>query len=292
MPHPSRKHNIVPAEQLELRILPTVKVNFNPNNGLLKITGDNAADRVEIDGTGASGDFELFTDGNLFGEFENVLRLKINLKGGDDQLHFSSLAIGSISVKFGEGADLLDIDSQINLGTGPSIETDLFGDLKVDFGGNSGDLAAVDGEVRMTGLVTLDGVADVDFDGAGTNFGLEDEDVIVTGVRIGLSGLGDVDGDGFAVELDNVFLNGGFFTVVGSNSTDLINVARSSFFGELKIDLRDGNDTLRIDNGDSLKNRFVNPALFNGGQGQDTLLQGIDNIFNSDPIISGFETIS
>ncbi|MCA9099101.1 MAG: hypothetical protein KDA36_11965, partial [Planctomycetaceae bacterium] len=80
---------IAPPEQLELRILPTVKVNFNPNSGLLKITGDNSNNIVEIDGLAFS-DLELFIDGNLFDQFDNVQKIKVNLKGGDDQFHISA----------------------------------------------------------------------------------------------------------------------------------------------------------------------------------------------------------
>jgi len=294
MPHPSRKRDIAPAEQLELRILPTVKVNFNPNNGLLRITGDNSNNIVEIDGL-ALNDLELFVDGNLFNQFNNVQQIKVNLKGGDDQLHISAITFnGTTSVKFGQGADLLDIDDQINLGSGTDGRAD-FKAFKADFGGDAGDLAQMDGGAFITGDFEINRVADVDFDGKGSSFNLEGSDDLffAKNTLIRLSGLGDVDGDGFEVELDNVFGGGSrVFTILGSNSTDRVNFARNSFQGEFKIDLRNGDDLFRIDNGDSLKNQFANnQPVFDGGTGNDTLLQGASNLFDLPPEVVGFETV-
>ena len=293
MTHLSRKHNIAHAEQLELRILPTVKVNFNPNNGLLKITGDNSNNIVEIDGLAFS-DLELFIDGNLFDQFDNVQKIKVNLKGGDDQFHISAFQYnGATSVKFGQGADLLDIDDEINLGSGADVRTEIR-DFKADFGGNAGDLAQMDGGVRIQGDVEIKRVADVDCDGDGIDSTVENDDVQFKGdTVIQLSGLGDVDGDGFEVELDNIFASGGdVFLIVGSNFTDRINISRSKSQGDFKIDLRNGDDLLRVDNGGVLKNSFINNlSLFDGGTGDDTLLLGVDNDFGSPPTILNFETV-
>lgn len=278
-------------EQLELRLLPTVKVNFNPNNGLLKITGDNADNKIEIDGLASEGDLELFIDGNLFDQFDDVQTIKVNLKGGNDEFHISAFEFnGATTVKFGQGADLLDVDDQINLGSGTNARTELRG-IKADFGGNAGDLAQMDGDIRINGDVEINRVADVDFDGTGTNFNLENGDVFfIRDTLIRLSGFGDVDGDGFETELDNVAGGGnGAFKILGANSADRINVARSIFFGDLNVDLRNGDDLLRVDNGDTLKNSFGN-TLFDGGTDNDTLLLGINNLFFVPPVTLNFET--
>jgi len=44
----NRRASFSPPEQLELRLLPTVKVNFNPNSGLLKFTGDDDINRIKL----------------------------------------------------------------------------------------------------------------------------------------------------------------------------------------------------------------------------------------------------
>ncbi|MCA9096388.1 MAG: hypothetical protein KDA68_23070, partial [Planctomycetaceae bacterium] len=114
-----RKSHIVSAEQLELRILPTVKVNFNPNSGQLKITGDSAANDITLDGLATPGTLEVFINNTFFSPYAGVKSLKINLKGGDDKLNMSALDLeGNVNIKFGDGADVLDLDSFTQLGTG------------------------------------------------------------------------------------------------------------------------------------------------------------------------------
>jgi len=133
----TRRPRVAPPEHLELRILPTVKVNFNPGSGLLKITGDNAANEITLDGLGVSGQLQLYIDGVHFDDFSGVTSVKAKLKAGDDRLLYNAVLVtGDFSAKLGKGADEFDVDDVINIGTGPDSIANFGSNLTVDFGGN------------------------------------------------------------------------------------------------------------------------------------------------------------
>lgn len=277
-------------EQLELRILPTVKVSFNEKKGLLKITGDKENNSIRFDGF-SDGSFELDVGGQSQGLFDNIAAVKINLKGGDDGLFFQGTKIdGSVNVKLGRGADELDVDnSTINDEIFPSL---FGGDFFVDFGGNTGDYADFDDTVTIQGNLTLNRVADVDFHGDGLDFSPESNDILIAGnFFVSLSGAGVSDSDGLEIHLDNVNVNGNA-SLLGSSATDRIRIIQSSFAGNFLIDLGDGNDTLDIENGLANGNKFGGQTELEGGNDEDTLALGNDNDFAVSPLVTGFETIA
>lgn len=291
MPPHTRLNRIAPAEQLELRILPTVKVNFNPNSGLLKITGDNADNDVEVEGQGIEGKVKVFVDNVSVGEFTNVVSIKTNLKGGDDELDLAAFQIdGNVTVKLGDGADELDLDASAR-----TVTEGLFirGFLKADLGNDVGDLADFDDTVVIGGDATITGVVDVDFDGDGT-FGtiveLNDDITFFSNLRINFSGLGDVNGDNFELDFDNVNV-AGTTTLDGSNNIERFQFTNCNFDGDFNVNMDDGNDVIDIDNGAVNENLFGSQANFRGGDDNDTLLKGVDNLFAQPELITGFETI-
>lgn len=288
----SRKHHIAPAEQLELRILPTVKVRFNPNSGLLKITGDNAANNVAVEGlAGNDGHVEVFVDTVSVGEFENVVSIKANLKGGDDQLFFAAFQIaGNVTVNMGNGGDELDIDDTASTITEQVL---ISGSLNVKFGGDPGDNADFDDAIKIDKDLTITGVADVDFDGDGTTFEIQsNDDIYILGnLNIQFSGRGDADGDNLELDFDNVAVLGDV-SLVGTNSVERFKFTQSFFLSGFTADMNDGNDSINMNNGAALKNLFGGPTIFNGGDDFDNFFMGINNIFVQPAQINDFETIA
>ena len=67
MSRQTRRTQVSPAEQLELRVLPTVNVAFNAGSGLLKVRGDNNDNTVAIEGLGSFGHVVVFVDGSSVG---------------------------------------------------------------------------------------------------------------------------------------------------------------------------------------------------------------------------------
>jgi hypothetical protein len=78
-------------EQLEERWCPSVTVSTVPifNGNLLKITGDSAADTVNVSDLG-NGHMDVTDgDGNALGSADGVTRVKIDTKGGADVVHYT-----------------------------------------------------------------------------------------------------------------------------------------------------------------------------------------------------------
>jgi len=290
MSRQTRRTQVSSAEQLELRVLPTVNVAFNASNGLLKITGDNASNKVEVEGLGDEGHVEVFVDDVSVGEFENVVSIKANLKGGDDDLLLAAIVIeGNVTANLGDGADELDLDdSARTIDDILAIE----GFLKVNFGSDVGDQADFDDAIAIGKDVTLTGVADVDFNGDGTDVNVQlDEDIsFFANLNIEFSGLGDVNNDGLELDFDNVNVQG-TTTFDGTNNIERFEFTNCAFFGDFNANMDDGNDTIDINNGANQKNAFFSEANFRGGDDNDTLLKGIDNLFSQPELITGFETV-
>jgi len=289
MPRRTRKHQIAPAEQLELRILPTVKVNFNPNNGLLKITGDNDSNRVDVEGLGTPGNVEVFVDGNSVGQFTGLKNIKANLKGGNDLLVLEALQIdGSVTAKFGAGADELDMD---NAATTVTEKIDIDGFLKADMGNDPGDFVEMDDQIDILLDVTLLGVADVDFDGNGTTRNYETGDItFFSDLTIKFSGFGDTNGDGLEFDCDNLNVSG-LTLLDGSNNSENIELTDCRFQRDFTADLNGGDDFINMNNGAADSSRFIGVAIFNGGAGNDTFLLGNDNSFLVPETVLNFETV-
>lgn len=282
------RNQISPAEQLELRVLPTVNVVFNPNNGLLKITGDNAENNVHIDGLGEIGKVRVSVNGGAE-DFEGVTSVKANLKGGDDRLLIAALQInGNVTVALGDGADELDVDDDGVV----NDTTAIGGFLKANFGADPGDFADFDGAVVIQGDAVFTGVADVDFNGNGNNNNVQlDQDIsFLSDLTIKFSGFGDENGDNLELDFDNVNVRGETL-LDGSDNVERFEMTNSRFEGEFNANMDDGNDSVDIDNGAAAKNAFLNQANFRGGDDNDTLFKGLDNLFARPELIADFETV-
>lgn len=294
MRHFTRKHHLPPAEQLELRILPTVKVNFKPNNGLLKITGDSAANEITLDGLGTPGSLEVFINNTFFNTFAGVKSLKINLRDGNDKLNMSFLDLeGDVSLKFGDGADVLDLDSFTLLGTGGNGPSHFGGFFKANFGGDAGDFAGMTNGVAVDGDVTIDRVADARLLGDGTSpqgeLGLDL--FFQSNLTIRLSGFGDVDNDGREL-FGNNFYVAGETLIDASDSVDRFQIRSSRFDGLFTALMGDGDDYLFLDFPVSQHNEFGSDAVFDGGDDNDTLVLGSNILFSGNPpVITNFESV-
>lgn len=279
-------------ELLESRLLLTVNVSFNANSGLLKITGDSAGDRVDVDGAGTPGQVEVFINSVKFDDFSNVKSIKANLGAGDDELNLSALEIdGNIILNMGSGADQFDLDNNTTLGSGPDGIVTIGGDVKAKIGGDSGDFVNWDDGITILGDTSLTGVADVDLKGDGTkSFANEVGDITCAGkLSIKYSQSGDVNGDGLEGDFESL-LGAGRVTLTGSSLAERIEISTSAF-NDFNTNLGNGDDIFNINFNLNDSNIF-GISNFQGGGGLDKFFQGINNRFDlAPPIIGGFETI-
>ena len=289
----TRRHQISPAEHLELRVLPTVNVVFNASSGLLKITGDSADNNISIEGKATPGSVDVFINGAFFDDFSNVRSINANLKDGDDQLLLAAVNIpGNLTVNLGDGADELDIDSQPNSSTNPDAVVRIQGAVKVNLGGDRGDHLDFDDAIVIGGKALFTGVADVDFNGDGNNANVQlDQDIsFLSDLTIKFSGFGDENGDNLELDFDNVNVRGETL-LDGSDNVERFEMTNSRFEGEFNANMDDGNDTIDIDNGVAARNVFNSQANFRGGDDNDTLFKGLDNLFARPELIADFETV-
>lgn len=288
----TRRNQISPAEQLELRVLPTVNVAFNPNSGLLKITGDNADNVIRVEGLGNSSQVrvsEIHGINITSQDFQGVTSIKANLKAGNDVLLLTSLRVdGNVTAIFGDGSDELDVDD----GGIANGLTSIGGFLKANLGSDAGDRLDFDGAVIVYRDAVFTGVADVDFNGDGSGAGVQlDQDIsFYSDLTINFSGFGDENNDGLELDFDNVNVRKET-TLNGSDNVDRFEFTNSRFEGEFNADMNDGNDSIDVDTVRSVRNGFFGETNFRGGDGNDTLLKGLDDIFAGPEFISGFETV-
>ena len=88
---PGRRTFRPQLEPLEERWCPSVTVSTVPvfDGNLLKITGDSEADTVNVSDLG-NGHIDVTDgDGNVLGSADDVTRVKIDTKGGDDVVHYT-----------------------------------------------------------------------------------------------------------------------------------------------------------------------------------------------------------
>lgn len=290
MPKHTRRRSAlnVHPEHLELRIYPTVKVNFNPNSGVLKITGDNAANRIDLDYLDI-GDMEVFVDTELVGTFEGVVSIKAKLKGGDDRLLLNGIRTGSLTANLGSGADELDIDSAVNLGTGPDSDVYFGGAVNVNLGGDLGDLLDFDDAIRFREDASFKGVSDLTMQGDGTSYGPNiDFDVYFDkNLTVTFGKSSDVNADSREINLASVVVKG-VAKFTGTNAVERFESITSNF-ENFQMDLSGGNDFFDIIDNVSEQNRF-GTSLFNGGSGDDGMTNA-NQIFETPPTFIGIEQI-
>ncbi len=284
-----RKRNIPQPEQLEQRLLLTVKVDFNPNSGLLKINGDNADNRIDIDNLDF-GEMEVFADTELVGTFDNVKSIRVKLKGGDDRLLINSIRIsGGLTANLGSGADEFDIDSFINFGTGTNGAVYFGGPVNVNFGGDLGDLLDLDDAIRFVGDASFKGVSDVIMQGDGTSYvpNLNNDIFFDQNLTITFGKPSDLSGDNREIYLESVVVEGtAKFT--GTSAVERY-VSITSNFENFQIDLSGENDVFFITTSTANQNRYGS-AVFNAGSGDDTMFT-LDQIFDSSPTFISIENI-
>jgi hypothetical protein len=280
--------DITKFERLEDRQLLAVSVTFGAKKGILTLTGDDAGDDVEIEGTGNSSEVDVFVNGGFVGTFAGVRSIRGNLGAGDDNLFLSAVHIGgSLDINMGSGADLFDFDdAPISNGSGEVL---IGGNVTVNMGGNSGDFVEWD-NVSGFGIVVgnnvvLAGVADVDLDGDGGDETVQASDIHIGGaLKISLSGFGDVGGNSADVFLDDVNVLVGT-VITGSSSADVIRAEQSSFGRRVTVNLGDGDDLVDIDQ--IGHNRFNDRVIVNFGGGVDTLDDDASNEFLVAPVLKG-----
>lgn len=277
-------------ERLEDRQLLAVSVTTG-NKGLLVLAGDAAGDTVDIDGTGVPGQVEVFVNAVSQGTFGGVRTIRGNLRGGDDVLNLSAIHIGgSVGVKMGGGADRFDVDNNTFGAANPDGNVFIGGSVTVSMEGNPGDFVEWTCDVAPFGIqvggnVTLTGVADVEFTGAGIDFNHQARDINIGGyASITLTGLGDVNGGGIHLDMDNVNVFGAT-NIKGSIAAERIEFSNSSFIRKFVGTLGGGDDRLDLDVGGS-PNRFGAAMAVDFGLGNDTLDNQVGNQFAVAPVFT------
>lgn len=294
MRRPSRSHTLPQPEQLEQRLLLTVKVKFNPNSGLLKITGDSDANIVTLDGLTTPGSLEVFIGNTLHNTYNGVKSLKINLKDGNDKLNMAFLDLaGNVNLKFGDGADVLDIGSFTALGSGGNGPSHFGGIFKAEFGADPGDFVEMTNGVTIEGDATINGASDARLLGDGTSpQGEFNLDVAFrSDLTINLADFGDVDNDGRNLYAINLYVQGQTL-IDASENVDHFMMLMNRFDGNFTALMDDGDDDLFINFSGNQKNEFGAGVTFNGGDDNDIFTLGSGNLFSgSPPVITNFETV-
>src|SRR5262245_24891798 len=284
----------VSFERLEDRRLLAVSVTTG-KQGLLKLTGDDAGDVVEVDGTGNFGEVTVWVNGSFEGTFAGVKTIKAALKGGDDELHLSAIQIGgAVDVNMGGGDDLFDVDTLATGGEGSFAGSVFIGGAVIcKMGNNDGDQVEweTDGGGEGLGIiignnVTLQGAADVNLDGEGGDSGVQDDDINIGGfLKISSNVANDIDGDGQTVRIDDI--NVGGTTILALNGADDdVQVEDCSFARRVEASLGGGDDELEV-----LDSTFAADVVANGGNGDDSLDASVGNSFAVEPVVNGFETV-
>lgn len=289
---PPRNRRLAPPESLELRILPTVTVDYSNGSKVLTITGDNAANRIDLDGLGNPGEVSIYVDSVFVETHLDIESIKANLKGGDDKLYINAVHIqGKLTVNMGSGADELDMDNSPNFAAVADDATYIGSTVKVKMGGDQGDLVDLDGNVGFAGTVSMKGVADADFNGGGSSYLYDpNEDIYFNKtLKIGFSSFGDVNGDNLTFDIDNLIPFD--IIVTGSSLADRIQITQSRFLSEVRFKLGNGDDLVDLGTGDANKSQFYFGIEADGGNGNDTFLKGLDNIIGPPEALTNFETI-
>jgi hypothetical protein len=270
-------------ERLEDRQLLAVTITTG-KKGLLLLTGDAANDIVAIDGTGVPGQVEVFVGGVSQGFFNSVQTIKGNLGLGNDELHLSAIHIGgNVDINMSFGADRFDVDTNTFGAANPDGNVFIGRSVIVSMGGDTGDFVEWTSDVAPFGIqvganVTLTGVADVEFNGGGTDFNLQARDISIGGfASITLTGLGDVNGDGIHLDVDNVNVFGAT-NLKGSVAAERIELSNSSFIRKFVGTLGGGDDILDLDAAGN-PNRFGAAMVVDFGIGNDTLDNQAGNLF-------------
>lgn len=258
------------------------------SQGLLKITGDNAADTVDVDGTGVTGTLDVFVNGGFVGTFAGITNISATMKGGADRLNLSAIDIaGSVTVNMGSGADVFDIDND-TFGLGPDGNVHIGGGLNVVMGNNAGDAIAWDSTggfgTTIGGSAILAGASTFNLDGDGGTSALEASDLNIGGLLQISSKLASTS------FIDDVNVASTTIISLGKRA-DSVTIVDSHFGGDVQVILGAGNDLFDLDYsgapGDA--SQFDGNVNVLGGAGMDTLDELAANVFAIPPAFRGFE---
>lgn len=280
-----RSISISNPQSLELRIVPTVTVNFSAASGLLKLTGDGASDVVELDSQGTAGKIIVKVNGAAAGNFNNVKNINAKLGDGNDKLNFKDVNLpGNVVANLGGGADQMNFVGVDKIG----------GLLNANFGSNTGDFVnCQNNTLIVNGDTSFIGVADVNLNGKGDSFLDDVDDIDFKGkltIRFGASG--DVNSDDYELFFSNVNVFGTTL-IKGTGRVERLDIGDSSFGGKFTATLADGNDELDVRTEVVDKNAFAAAVFFKGGDGNNDVAKiGNNNDFAQNPVVTGFETVS
>jgi hypothetical protein len=273
-------------ERLEERRLLAVTVTAAPQ-GLLKIVGNNAADTVDVDGTGVAGSVDVFVNGAPAGTFAGIVNISATMKGGADVFNISAIDIaGSVTVNMAGGADRVDIDNTTTLGGGPDGHVLVDGSLNVVMGNNAGDVidwVSTPGfGSTVAGNVVLAGASTFTLAGDGGDSGFQVSDLNVGGLLQISSKLASTS------LIDNV--NVGSTTIISlGKKADSVLISDSHFAGDLEVVLGAGNDLFDLDVA-AHASEFDGNVNVLGGAGMDTVDELAANVFAILPSYREFES--
>lgn len=281
-------------ELLENRRYLAVTPSFSATTGTLTIAGDSTSEEVLLQSEGSAGQVGVFVTGQgPLGTYVGVRTLRINLGGGNDILTVAAINIGGdLSVNMGSGADEFTI---INTGTIAEAPVFIGGSVIVNMGNNANDYFVIDSEgglpINIGRDLRVSQVADVTIVGGLGSSRIDAGDITIGGnLSIALSGLGDANGNGVEVLLDDVNV-GGNTTLKGSAANDRMRFLDCAFSRRVAINLGSGNDRVSINEGPLHSSRFSEQFLLNGGTGTDTFERGADNFFATLPKLTAIELV-
>lgn len=275
-------------ERLEERRLLAVSVSAT-SQGLLKIAGDNAADTVDVDGTGIPGTLDVFVNGGFVGTFAGIKNISATMKGGADHLNLSAIDIaGSVTVNMGTGADIFDIDND-TFGLGPDSNVHIGGSLNVVMGNNAGDVIDWDSTggfgTTIGGSAVLAGAGTFDLDGEGGSSSLEVTDLNVGGLLQISSKLAS------SSFIDDVNVASTTIISLGKKADNVL-IAQCHLSGDLEVLLGGGNDLFDLDffGVAAEASQFDGNVNVLGGAGMDTVDELAANVFAIPPSYREFES--
>jgi hypothetical protein len=279
-------------EHMEERTLMAVAVAFSPSTGQLRITGTDLSERVEIDGTGYSGEVIVTEnpalDPVIRGTFTGVKSIYVSMAGGHDTVFAAGVAIpGSLQVLGGLGSDAFVLDNQPEYSGKPATPIFIGGSLSANLGGQLDDRVYWSADAGLGGTVarnlTIAGANRATFTGHdGTGAAVESTDINVGGnVSIRLSGPSEAT---FSAALSNVNVYGST-SIIGTAIAERISLQGANFLGRVGVNLGGGDDYIEVGNG--YRNRFNSAVVVNFGAGSDTLVQPDGNYFAVPMVILG-----
>ena len=255
--------------------------------GRLNIVGDFEAETVRLRGTGVTGQVEVGNDHDILGVFDEVETIRVNLRGGDDDLIVSAIDIpGNLIVRLGSGADEFDMDTDVKYIHGSIAangKVKIGGDVRASLGGDDGDTVDWDTFNDGNGItigddVNIWGANDVDlnaFDG-NSDIGAGDMNI---GDRLNI----------YMTQLENhLDLNDvnifGKAVIRGGKLEDNFEIEDARFEDLLTVRLGASDDQLDIED-----NLFLEGANFDAGTGFDVLEDADESQFPGGSKLIAFE---